>query len=773
MVQGRENGDETNKMKVILTLLAGIVGKCIAINPDHLTEVQSTLQSVPDEVVICIIGVCALISSAVVLFSCVDWCKEQAGFKDFQNEDAFAPDSIVATSNRDVHDFSMYPPVESTPDTIVNAPVYFEPLPDIATQRRLREQHKANTLQLRPKVSMVTRERHDSEDDLDDVIQQDTLQEKLKLQSLLSNNRNQLPRSQLQYIKELGGAWFGKVLQGEGQKILPGHKKTKVVIQMLREDMEPHDQLAFLQEAAPYRDIDSSNVLKLIGQCVETTPYLSVMELSPFGDLKTYLRSHRVARESFDEKGLLLKFACDMAAGLQVLHQHNFVHRDFAIRNCMLSSDLTVKVGDYGLAEEQFKEDYFTDNNGDNLPIRWLAPETLLCSDDGVMLRYINKDSNLWSFGVALWEVITFGSLPYSDLNNENVLRLVIREKSVRLNKPDVQISHLDRIFQLMQLCFSEPAQRPSLRELRIMLLHLLSRKDDPDTTGFDQKWNMLMPRRLAQVSNVGTAPGPVPQLDILSAPATRPNHFESNFVELNSSMLGQAGSLESELKDECHSVGVHGHTANTPANELSLQAEFNVVQLKAPDSDEDDLEEVNDHDRAREESSILDESTERGEGPIAQSTPVREVLPPMAGVDIDLSKPVIEVSSPQNTTQDDSEFQSALTHQESDFASPGVSLSSETSEERSLFGQQKFAAMLQTVAMSMSYDGDDPVSYSSSFGSNSLEPLPDDDVFDPRNAPTPTPEASPAPLDETLGEPDLKEEDDSTPTDPEIHAIS
>lgn len=97
-----------------------------------------------------------------------------------------------------------------------------------------------------------------------------------------ANSRTQLPRSQLQYIKELGCGWFGKVLQGEGQKILPGHKKTKVVIQMLREDMDPHDQLAFLLEGAPYREIEHNNVLKLIGQCVETTPYLTVLELSPF-----------------------------------------------------------------------------------------------------------------------------------------------------------------------------------------------------------------------------------------------------------------------------------------------------------------------------------------------------------------------------------------------------------------------------------------------------------------------------------------------------------
>ena len=73
-----------------------------------------------------------------------------------------------------------------------------------------------------------------------------------------------------------------QVLQGEGQKILPGHKKTKVVIQMLREDADSGDQLAFLQEGVPYRDVDHANVLRLLGQCVDTSPYLTVLELCPF-----------------------------------------------------------------------------------------------------------------------------------------------------------------------------------------------------------------------------------------------------------------------------------------------------------------------------------------------------------------------------------------------------------------------------------------------------------------------------------------------------------
>ena len=73
-----------------------------------------------------------------------------------------------------------------------------------------------------------------------------------------------------------------QVLQGEGMKILPGHKKTKVVIQMLKEDSGSSDQLAFLQEGVPYRDVDNPNVVRLLGQCVDTSPYLTILELCPF-----------------------------------------------------------------------------------------------------------------------------------------------------------------------------------------------------------------------------------------------------------------------------------------------------------------------------------------------------------------------------------------------------------------------------------------------------------------------------------------------------------
>ena len=375
-----------------------------------------------------------------------------------------------------------------------------------------------------------------------------------------------------------------------------------------------------------------------------------------------------------------------------------------------------------------------------------------------------------------------------------------------------------------MQLCWGEPAQRPSLRELRIMLLHLLSRKDDPDTSAFDHKWNMLLPRHHpSQVTKVmadvmsnggmtitGTEPGPTPQGQG-SNKATRPSRFESNFVELNASMLGNAGSLDSELRDEFSPdlPGVHGHLGGlagmttTPANEMSLEAELSQVKLEAAETPANELtlaqelsgvamsrgeaegEEWSDRETVAAAAGTQEERTgtqtvvrvqvepqpgqprehetkdpafrETGDGPLAQSTPVKENLPELVEVPIAVDEgngtplagqggPTVCVTSPDfvtstpkkvddsdaylSTTETSTAYRTALTsHDSADTSSVGRSMSSD-SGERSLLGQQKFAAMLQTVAMSMSYDGDDPISCSSSFGSTSLEPLPDDDVF-------------------------------------------
>ncbi|XP_014680316.1 PREDICTED: putative neurotrophin receptor LTRK 1, partial [Priapulus caudatus] len=100
------------------------------------------------------------------------------------------------------------------------------------------------------------------------------------------------------------------------------------------------------------------------------------------GDLKTYLLRHSdaAADDSVLRRGLLLKMACDVAAGMQHVHERGFAHPDLAARSCLVAGDLTVKVGDYGISQDKYKGDYY--NVGDfAVPIRWCAPETLSCSE--------------------------------------------------------------------------------------------------------------------------------------------------------------------------------------------------------------------------------------------------------------------------------------------------------------------------------------------------------------------------------------------------------
>lgn len=539
-----------------------------------------------------------------VLSGCAWLCRDR--FKSIEDDGPF-PGMDFPNPPSGV-DLGIYPPVEGTPDHV---PISFDPLPDVSSLMRHKMLVRSNIDRLRPKVSHIVRDRRDSGEDLDSVTYRDSVQSKLE-KVLTSVTKQNFERNQLNYIKELGTGWFGKVLQGDGQGLLPGHKRTSAIIQILREDADRFEQHCFLQESAPYREAEHPNVLKLLGCCVESVPYLTVLELCVNGDLRMYLRGQRSNIEMVDKQGLLFSFACDMAAGLQALHQQNYVHRDFAIRNCLVTSDLTVKIGDYGLSEEIYKDDYFLDPSGALIPIRWLAPEVIsISSEHRITVRNITKDCNLWSFGVALWELVTFGSLPYAELSNEQVLRMVIYEGSVRLMRPEIPVANLHRMYQLMEMCWMAPAQRPSLRELRIMLLHLQSSKDELDALAFDQKWSQLMPRHSATMHNsIAT----IESHDITVLPLDEDEEFyyrggmlggsimgefqalhhsrdafqpslrmDSRFSELDPALLVHSGEFQSNLlpwatfeSSSPHDLTLHREELRQiPIRELSLGAEF------------------------------------------------------------------------------------------------------------------------------------------------------------------------------------------------------
>uniref|UniRef100_A0A182T223 receptor protein-tyrosine kinase n=1 Tax=Anopheles maculatus TaxID=74869 RepID=A0A182T223_9DIPT len=137
------------------------------------------------------------------------------------------------------------------------------------------------------------------------------------------------------------------------------------------------------------------------------------MELMANGDLKSYLRRHRPDYENGEESSpqpptlkQIYQMAIEIADGMAYLSAKKFVHRDLAARNCMVAEDLTVKIGDFGMTRDIYETDYYRKGTKGFLPVRWMAPESL---KDGMF----SSSSDVFSYGVVLWEMATLASQPY------------------------------------------------------------------------------------------------------------------------------------------------------------------------------------------------------------------------------------------------------------------------------------------------------------------------------------------------------------------------
>ncbi|TSK14888.1 Serine/threonine-protein kinase LMTK1 [Bagarius yarrelli] len=197
----------------------------------------------------------------------------------------------------------------------------------------------------------------------------------------------------LLYIKEIGHGWFGKVLLGE---VTSGLSSTQVVVKELNTSASVQEQMRFLEEAQPYRALQHPALVQCLAQCTEATPYLLIMEFCPLGDVKGYLRSCRAADSVTPDPLLLQRIACQIASGLLHLHKHDYRHSDLALRNCLLTSDVNVKIGDYGLAHSKYKDDYFVTSDQSWVPLRWIAPELVDEVHGNILMADQTKQSNIW-----------------------------------------------------------------------------------------------------------------------------------------------------------------------------------------------------------------------------------------------------------------------------------------------------------------------------------------------------------------------------------------
>ncbi|XP_018419020.1 PREDICTED: proto-oncogene tyrosine-protein kinase ROS [Nanorana parkeri] len=280
------------------------------------------------------------------------------------------------------------------------------------------------------------------------------------------------PRENLTLCDFLGSGAFGEVYEGTAKEILgPGTGTSKVAVKTLKSDATDNEKVDFLKEAHLMSQFHHSNILKLLGVCLFNEPQYIILELMDGGDLLSYLRGAR--QNTFYEDPLLssmdlLDISLDISRGCAYLERLHFVHRDLAARNCLVSvkeynnPTRAVKIGDFGLARDVYKSDYYRKKGEGFLPVRWMAPESLI---DGI---FTNR-SDVWSFGVLLWELFTLGQQPYQGYSNMEVLHYV--RSGRRMDPPD---NCPDDIWDLILKCWmQDPVKRPSFSRIHEQLEEL------------------------------------------------------------------------------------------------------------------------------------------------------------------------------------------------------------------------------------------------------------------------------------------------------------
>ncbi|CAH6776524.1 serine/threonine-protein kinase LMTK1 isoform X2 [Phodopus roborovskii] len=324
-----------------------------------------------------------------------------------------------------------------------------------------------------------------------------------------------LGRHSLLYLKEIGHGWFGKVFLGE---VHSGVRGSQVVVKELKASASVQEQMQFLEEAQPYRALQHSNLLQCLAQCAEVTPYLLVMEFCPLGDLKGYLRSCRVTESMAPDPLTLQRMACEVACGVLHLHRHNYVHSDLALRNCLLTADLTVKVGDYGLSHCKYREDYLVTADQLWVPLRWIAPELVDEVHGNLLVVDQTKASNVWSLGVTIWELFELGAQPYPQHSDRQVLAYAVREQQLKLPKPQLQLTLSDRWYEVLQFCWLQPEQRPTAEEIHLLLSYLCAKGTTELEEEFERRWRSLRPCGSAGLGSGSAGPAAAAELTAASS---------------------------------------------------------------------------------------------------------------------------------------------------------------------------------------------------------------------------------------------------------------
>ncbi|TNM97188.1 hypothetical protein fugu_015344 [Takifugu bimaculatus] len=387
-----------------------------------------------------------------------------------------------------------------------------------------------------------------------------------------------LGRHSLLYLKEIGHGWFGKVLLGE---VSAGLSTTQVVVKELKASSSVQDQMQFMEEVQPYRTLQHPALLQCLAQCSEVTPYLLVMEFCPLGDVKSYLHSYRQSDPEPPDPLLLQRLACDIASGLLHLHKNNFVHSDLALRNCLLTSDMSVKIGDYGLSHSRFKEDYYVTQDQIWVPLRWIAPELIDEVHGNLLVVDQTKSSNIWSLGDSVGAVGAGRAAVQTLLSDRQVLTYAVKEQQLKLPKPHLHFSMDERWYEVMQFCWLQPDLRPCSEEVHLLVTYLCAKGSSEVEEEFELRWNALKPNLLGSPSHAA-APAALVLTPTLAS-ASSPGAEQPQAAELASSASSSFPLLE-HFSDSFHSdTGDDLLTVTETSHGLNFEYKWEQARAEQP----------------------------------------------------------------------------------------------------------------------------------------------------------------------------------------------
>ncbi|XP_052255888.1 tyrosine-protein kinase SYK-like isoform X2 [Dreissena polymorpha] len=270
----------------------------------------------------------------------------------------------------------------------------------------------------------------------------------------------ELRRDQIDLQDQLGAGQFGSVCRGTCKK---NGKTIPVAVKTLKqEDVTPHQEPELLKEARIMMPLSHKNIVRMIGVC-KSGCLMLVLELAPLGCLNTFLSAHK----NFPQADIVLLLH-QVAMGMEYLESMKFVHRDLAARNVLLVTETFAKISDFGMSKAlQRDNNYYEAKEAGKWPLKWYAPEC-------VYYWKFDSKSDVWSYGVTMWEATSYGDKPYKGKRGQEILKFLVEEEK-RMEKPPLCD---EDVYNVMLSCWEyDKNNRPDFKELAVILKSIIGNR--------------------------------------------------------------------------------------------------------------------------------------------------------------------------------------------------------------------------------------------------------------------------------------------------------